>query len=693
MACASLKTLLKHLRKMKKIKIALGDLRHKTIGRNCVFMPVGIGYIAAYALAQIDKEDIEIRLYDDPDIILKEIDTWNPDIIGLANYCWNSELSKAVFRYANKKNHSVVCIAGGPDFPVDKRECEKYLLICPEIDFYNYFEGEIAFSQLIKKIIDGVKINLLKSIPQRGVMSIHPKTKKLVFGEPPPRLTNLDVIPSPYINGLMDQWFNGYYAPCIETARGCSFTCGFCFTGQKWYSNVATFSVKRIKDELTYIAEKIKKYPDILLSICDSNFGMYKRDEEIAGYLRKLQDKQGWPSAFDVTTGKANYERILKVAALVKNKMQVTCSVQSLNPKTLQVIKRRNLPIGEYRQIQEEIKKRGMLSVAELITPMPEETKKSFLEGMKTVIEAGVEHVVPYTTMLLKGTYLASKECRKKYKMKTKFRILPRQFGEYVGEKCFEIEEVCISTNTISYNDYLSIRGFALISAFFSGEYFDIIHKHLKELGIGRYDFCYHLWNLIKSGNTSISPIYNRYIQETKDELWDSPKAIYEYYKKPANYNKLLTGKAGDNLIRKYSTQLFLECCIPAVELAYASIKKLTHIFDKETFESLDSAQRWTSVTRDLSNIFKNNAYLNFNSILSLPYDVNCWYHSNTRTLVSYKKPVHYRIFYDNNKLDMILNQGKKLYGEDNFYRVGKLFINWSIKNFWTKCEQLKEFK
>ena len=42
--------------------------------------------------------------------------------------------------------------------------------------------------------------------------------------------------------------------------------------------------------------------------------------------------------------------------------------------------------------------------------------------------------------------------------MKTKFRILPKQFGEYGGEKVFEIEKVCVGTNTMSRNKKSSIR-------------------------------------------------------------------------------------------------------------------------------------------------------------------------------------------------------------------------------------------
>jgi len=41
-----------------KLKIIMGDLRHTTIGMHVSFMPIAIGYIGAYTIAEIGKENI-----------------------------------------------------------------------------------------------------------------------------------------------------------------------------------------------------------------------------------------------------------------------------------------------------------------------------------------------------------------------------------------------------------------------------------------------------------------------------------------------------------------------------------------------------------------------------------------------------------------------------------------------------------
>src|SRR5207247_2633837 len=122
---------------------------------------------------------------------------------------------------------------------------------------------------------------------------------------------------------------------------------------------------------LAFIAEKMFKHPNILLAIHDSNFGMFKRDEELAEIIRALQDKYDWPNAFEVTTGKGNYDRILDIMQVLKNKMTMSTSVQSLNPDTLKVIERRNPPPDKLKAIIAEIKRRGISTASEIILPMP----------------------------------------------------------------------------------------------------------------------------------------------------------------------------------------------------------------------------------------------------------------------------------------------------------------------------------
>jgi len=676
------------------LRIALGDLRHDTVSRHSVFIPIGVAYIASYILSKINAGDVEVRLYDKPGMMVKDIEQWRPDVVGLSNYSWNAELSRAVFNYAKGLYPETFCVAGGPEFPTEPSECRDYLRCRKEIDFYVYLEGEIAFSNLIKKILQGAGSAELRGTAQEGIMSVHLRTGALVAGEPAPRLKNLDEIPSPYLSGLLERYFDGHYAPAIETVRGCPFSCGYCHAGHPSYNSVTRFSTERIKAELNYIARYMTKYPNMMLGIFDTNFGIHKRDEDIAEYMRGLQDEFGWPNAFEVSTAKGNYGQILRMTSRLRYKMSVSTSLQSLNPKALGVINRKNPSMDEYRNILDEIKRRDMPTICELIVPLPEETRASFFAGIETVVNAGAEYIVPLTTMMLKGTYLNSQQCREKYEMQTRFRLIPKQFGEYAGQKCFEVEEVCVGTNTISFEDYLDCRGFGFISSLMFSEQFDLIKRHLSELGVNNYDYLYHVWELVLSGRTEFSKIYKEYIQETQEELWDSKDSVVDHFSKEAAYGKLLSGELGDNLIRKYKVKTLLECCIPTIELAYFALEGIAgEKITQDVRESLDAAKRWMMAVRN-TGLLLDGVGVNDSEDLHLAYDVNAWYIAgdDSGNLLSYNSPSRYKIFYDTVELEKFLAEGEGLFGKDLSYQIGKLLVNWSVSRFWRTCKNTQTY-
>ena len=672
----------------KRLKIALGDLRHHTVGRHSVVIPINIGFIASYAISKLGNK-IEVRLYEDSEILMKDIVSWKPDVIALSNYCWNAEVSKLMFEYAKENIKNVICIAGGPEFPNVPEECKEYLNERKEIDFYTTREGELAFERLIEKILEGEDINQLKNTPQDGIMSID-DSGELVVGNLISRI-DLNEIPSPYLTGLLDQFFDGRFSPALETTRGCPFTCGYCWGSQPWYCKISSFGIDRVKAEIKYITEKIHKYPSIALSLADANFGMYDRDEEIAEYLREMQDTYGWPNVFEVNTGRANHDRILHITEILQNKMRVGCSVQSMNPETLEIIKRKNIPLEEYAKLQSELKKRGMSSIAELIIPMPKETKESFFNGVKILSNYGVEFIIPYTTMLLKSTPLASKEFREKYGLVPKFRIIPKQFGEYNGKKCFEVEEVCIATNTMSFEDYLECRGFAFVMALFTSEQFDALRRLVLESGLNMYDYCLYLYEIIKSGKTEVSDLYHQYLKETKEELWDSKEELYKYFEKEENYQKIINGELGDNLIRKYKTKCFLYYSKKSIELCFDTLVNLAKVSDGSEFKTaLDSVKKYLILTRDFSEILKDRDRAGEETMVTLDYDINKWYTENdlSKKISDYKIKVKYKIF-TNEKFDSIMKEAKTMYGENFQFMMEKTFQTLSLKDLWRQVKTI----
>lgn len=673
------------------IKIALADLRHSTSGRHIVSVPIGIGYIAAYTLLLFAPRTIEVQLYTDPDELIRDAELWRPDILGLSHYCWNAELSHLMAILAKKKNQTLLCVGGGPEFPTENEERRKYLMERCGFDMYVYDDcnGETAFANIVKAFCENEQDMVKhKSNPIPGVAFLDKKTTNLIVGERSAYIKNRDVIPSPYLNGLLDKWLTDEYEPAIETRRGCPYKCAYCHTGNN-INKLSAFSVQRIKDEITYIARIMSPLKNDRLIFCDTNFGMDERDMEIADHLAFVMEQYEWPNSLKVSTGKDHKGHVLKVTKRLRNIMRLSLSRQSLNPITLKTIKRKNFPMDQYLDIVQELKQLGQKPlVCELIVPLPEDTLESFFEGQKMLIEAGINSGAIYTAMMLKGTLLASAEFRKKYQMKTKYRILPKQFGEYDGKKCFEIEEVCIENSTISFDDYRNIRAFSLITEIFCTEQFDIIHRHLKELKLSFFDFLYKIWEITKLDKGPLSTIYQGFIKEISDELYDSKNGIYIHFSKPDNYNKLLSGELGDNLLRKYSTKAYFVEWSNLIDFVYnILISFINKNVPVNIFKSLNAAKHWVSVVRNLNNIFDDDSMLNNNEYtLSLSFDVLAWYTvpENEIPLIAYNKPVTYRIKSDTQRVSQILQQTKSLYGKDKEFQLGiMLSKNWKIRDLW----------
>ena len=73
----------------------------------------------------------------------------------------------------------------------------------------------------------------------------------------------------------MDEFFNHPILPIIETTRGCPFSCAFCADGNASKNIVHRYDSQRVKDELNYIAKRVKNVNE--LHLADLNFGMYTR--------------------------------------------------------------------------------------------------------------------------------------------------------------------------------------------------------------------------------------------------------------------------------------------------------------------------------------------------------------------------------------------------------------------------------
>ena len=220
-----------------------------------------------------------------------------------------------------KKSPKTVVVFGGPNYPVVEKEQISLLKSKNLIDFYIVKEGEIPFVNLVKELVsNNFDIEKVKKLKLQSVHSIL-QNGEAILTEPAERIKHLSEIPSPYLDGRLDEFFDGKLMPLIQTNRGCPFTCTFCVEGVGYYNKINKYCHDKISKELDYIGKKMKSIREKGgrndLFIADSNFGMYKEDIEVAKELAKTQKNYGWPNYINVATGKNVKHRILETSKII----------------------------------------------------------------------------------------------------------------------------------------------------------------------------------------------------------------------------------------------------------------------------------------------------------------------------------------------------------------------------------------
>jgi len=449
-----------------------------------------------------------------------------------------------------------ICVMGGPNIPQEDEDRMQFIRRNPLIDFYAYLEGEEAFAALVARAIDtGLDREKMKASPIDGF--IHRiSDNEVVKGTLLTRRRVLDDIPSPYLTGHMDKFFDGKLSPMIETNRGCPFSCTFCHEGNPLISKVNFFSVERVKAELDYIAAAVAKAPILIsnLTFADPNFAMYERDYEIVEHIEKIQQRQNWPRSIFASTGKNKKERIAKALRKLNGSMSMWMSVQSMDPVVLHEIQRDNISTSEMLALASVYQELGLPTFSELILGLPGDSYERHVKSISEVLEAGINVVETYTCMLLNGTKLKTAFSRATYKIGSHFRILPRDFAKLQnGRVAVEIEEVITSTSTMTFEDYREARKLHLmVSVVYNGGGFSPLLRLLRQRKIPIVALLQGIIAGIKLAPISVQEIFNSFVRLTKEELWDSEEELRAYVCADNNYKKLLRGEIGINLIQTH---------------------------------------------------------------------------------------------------------------------------------------------
>ena len=668
-----------NIKTSKPLKVMFADFAYyNRYTRRHLYTPLGIGFIAQYAKQKFGNE-IEVSLFKEIDKFFDSAKEGAPDVVGLSLYYWNNSINQYVVKKLRKMfGNNVTIIIGGPSIDSDINQQKIFFKKSfPEIDGIVINEGEIAFSNALEKILSDKKRAFFDPIDGLSFL----KENEIISGKPIGTSTDISKLGSPYLSGLMDDFMHSIYQPLIQTSRFCPYTCAFCVSGKN-RGKLRGFPIEQVKEELNYVSKKYMDRPHHLMYLADENFGILKRDVEIAEAIKECNLKFKYPESVFFYNDKRFTETSRKVIEILgkMTKTGMTLSLQTENPEALKAINRRNVTDEEIDNAIMWANKLNIPTTTELIFGLPYETKESFTDILKRSITRGFDSILAHNLFIMDGIELNRPEIRKKYELKTKFRPLSSSYMTIDNKFIAEHEEVVVSTKTFDYNDYLEVRKlnfmfFAIFTLNFQKWFFQFI-KFNKEISLPEILSAFMNPDMSLEWPDDYIKFVNDFTKAAKSELFDTKEDMVQYLKKIYEENNNDVAEPTRINVAFVARLIYQENhWVKEVLLKhYKNImgKKIL----KEDFDSASSLIDLAILER--INLIEKRKKSNLDYIVS--FDINKWKKDKfKKPLYDYKMPKkNVNFVMDNNRSNQI--SGLKRHSKDlldkDFYIYAIDFIN-----------------
>lgn len=304
-----------------------------------------------------------------------------PRAIGFSMYVWNRAACREIARELRTRLPSALLFAGGPEATADPDGVVGEGIL----DFVIAGEGETPFAALCQRLLAGRELPGIPGIVFPGA----------VPSPLPSPIRDLDTIPSPYLNGVLDT--RNYSGILWQLARGCSFACDFCFDARDNHG-VRRFSLERVEAELRHFAASDVSQVFVL----DSTFN---QDAKRAKHILRLIARIAPTIHFHFEVRSEFIDR--EMAELFAG---ITCSLQiglqSADPLVLKQVGRA-FDRSDFTKRIGYLNDCGAVFGFDLIYGLPGDTLNGFCSSVDYALSLYPNHLDIFPLAILPGTRLA----------------------------------------------------------------------------------------------------------------------------------------------------------------------------------------------------------------------------------------------------------------------------------------------
>lgn len=400
---------------------------------------------------------------------------FGPGVWLFSNYIWSAEHNLQLSRLVKAVDHRNVTIHGGPSAPKYEEACRRFMQEQAHVDIVVRGAGEATLVEVLETLARQQDFAALAQVPGITFHADGPTRQQLTRTPDRERPPDVDLLPSPYLTGMFDNYGGQVVAAILETNRGCPYGCTFCDWGSATQEKIRRFDVERVKAEIDWIG----RHRIRVLWIADANYGIFARDIEFAQHIADTKARHGYPREVVVNYPKNATEKIAQIVKIFVQAgicSQGIVSIQTTDPTTLKVIRRDNIKTRKYDELGDIFRRENLPLSTDLMIGLPGATVKSFKADLQYYFDDDVG-VKAYRTQLLPNSPMAD--------------------PDYLRENAIRVDDQRFLISTSSYTEADLSEMLAIWSAFDMADGYAVLRYVLRYLqwdhGIAATDFVHAL--------------------------------------------------------------------------------------------------------------------------------------------------------------------------------------------------------
>lgn len=430
-----------------------------------VYLPYGVGCLQAYAQAHaVEPQRFRFLppVYKHMPVAEIANTLEAADLVGFSTYVWNVNQNLAAARELKRRRPDRIIVFGGPQVPNNP---EEFLRANPSVDVVCHGESEVVFTRLLEAAgnRDWASVPSTSHLDAAGRCVTTPNY---------PRTKDLSGFPSPFLTGAFDEIIakdprQGWMA-MWETNRGCPYSCTYCDWGSAVGSKLSRFDMDRLNAEIEWFASNRIRF----LFICDANFGILPRDIDITRRLVEAYERHGAFVNISIQNAKNQVERTYEIQKILSRSrvatFGATIAMQGVAAQTLKAIKRDNIPIDTFNELQRRFKRDGLDTYTDVIVGLPGETYDSFADGLDLIISNGQHNrVTSYNCSVLVNAEMGDPGYQARYGIESVPLRIVYQHDDLAISRTEEVHEfldTIVATRDLPREDWLRVRVFAWLT-------------------------------------------------------------------------------------------------------------------------------------------------------------------------------------------------------------------------------------